>query len=135
MSVVADRPDAAPLTSRAAIVLYDRDCGFCRWSLRRLLALDRDHHLRAVALQDAEADRLLGDLDVAERMSSWHLIDARGRRSSAGRALAPLLRELRGGGPLARLLESSPAVADAGYGVVARHRSSLGRIVRLLSRE
>jgi len=29
-------------------VLYDEDCGFCRWGVERLLRLDRRHELEAV---------------------------------------------------------------------------------------
>ena len=70
-------------------VLYDADCGFCRWSLAQVLALDRDHQLRPVALGTQEADRLLSDLSEAQRNASWHLISPGGQRASAGAAAAP----------------------------------------------
>jgi predicted DCC family thiol-disulfide oxidoreductase YuxK len=44
------------------IVLYDADCGFCRWSLARLLALDRERKLRPLAVGTQQADALLADL-------------------------------------------------------------------------
>ena len=34
-----------------AVVLYDDQCGFCKWSLDRVLAWDRHRALRAVAIQ------------------------------------------------------------------------------------
>jgi predicted DCC family thiol-disulfide oxidoreductase YuxK len=132
VSLAASLPGGGDAGGGHVTVLYDRDCGFCRWSLRWLRSWDRDGRVRAVALQDAEAERLLGDLDAGDRMASWHLIDAQGRRSSAGAALAPLLRELHGGAALARALEAAPRVADTGYALVARHRSGLGRLVRTL---
>ena len=38
-------------------VLYDADCGFCKWSLDKLLAWDRRQRLRPVAIQSAEGER------------------------------------------------------------------------------
>jgi predicted DCC family thiol-disulfide oxidoreductase YuxK len=113
-----------------AILLYDRDCSFCRWSLRRLLSWDRRGRVRPAALQDTEADRLLAPIDVRRRMDSWHLVAGDGEVRSAGRAVAPLLRLLPGGKPLAALADRFPRATDAGYAFVARHRSTLGRIVR-----
>jgi predicted DCC family thiol-disulfide oxidoreductase YuxK len=121
---------SAAREQRAAL-LYDRDCGFCRWSLGVVLAWDRRGRLRGVALQDPEAEMLLADLDREERMASWHLITPDGSRSSAGAALAPLLRRLPGGGPAASLAERFPALAEAGYGAVADHRVGLHRLIRI----
>jgi predicted DCC family thiol-disulfide oxidoreductase YuxK len=112
-----------------ALLLYDADCRFCRWALRRVLAWDRAGRLRPVALQDPAAARLLSDLDERERMASWHLVDPAGRCSSAGAALAPLLRMLPGGGAPARLAERFPAAVEAGYALVAGNRSWLSRVV------
>lgn len=110
-------------------VLYDRDCGFCRWSLAKLLAWDRRGRLRPLALQAPEAGRLLAGLSEEERMSSWHLVDERGQVCSAGAALAPLLRRLPGGRPLARLAEAMPAAVARGYRWVAGHRTPFGRLL------
>lgn len=113
-----------------AALLYDRDCGFCRWSLGVVMAWDRRGRLRPVALQDREADRLLADLDRDRRMGSWHLIAPGGSRYSAGAAAAPLLRELPGGAPAAALAERFPALTEAAYRAVAAHRSGLHRLIR-----
>jgi predicted DCC family thiol-disulfide oxidoreductase YuxK len=48
--------------ARAALV-YDADCGLCTWLTARILAWDRRHRLRPAALQEPEADSLLGSLD------------------------------------------------------------------------
>ncbi|MEK6277239.1 MAG: DCC1-like thiol-disulfide oxidoreductase family protein [Actinomycetota bacterium] len=112
-----------------AIVLYDADCGFCRWSLAKLLAWDRRARLRPLALQSEEGRGLLGDLGEEARMGSWHLIAADGTRWSGGAAAAPLLRLLPGGRALARPLEISPATADRVYSLVARNRGGIGRLV------
>ena len=57
-----------------ATIVYDPDCGFCRWCLGKVLAWDRRRALRPVPLGGEEADRLLGDVPAEERMSSWHLV-------------------------------------------------------------
>ncbi len=109
-------------------ILYDHDCGFCRWSLGLVLALDRRRALRPVALQDPEAERLLVGMPEGERMASWHLV-ADGERWSAGAAAAPLARLLPGCGPLASLAERFPKATERSYRWVADHRSTLGRLV------
>src|SRR5947207_6351042 len=87
-SAAARQPAQAPTRT----VIYDADCGFCRWSLARVLALDPGHLLRPVALGTPEADQLLADLTPEERAASWHLVSPGGRRASAGAAAAPLFR-------------------------------------------
>jgi len=85
-----------------AIVVYDPDCGFCRFSLALLLIWDRPERerreavrrgrpspphrrsrwggsatpgaLRPLPLGSPEADRLLADLGPEERAASWHLV-------------------------------------------------------------
>jgi predicted DCC family thiol-disulfide oxidoreductase YuxK len=104
-------------------VIYDPDCGFCRWSLAQVLALDRERRLRPVALRTAEADQLLADLASAERAASWHLISPDGRRESAGAAAPPLLRLLRGGRVPAAILSRTPRLTERTYRWVADHRS------------
>jgi predicted DCC family thiol-disulfide oxidoreductase YuxK len=110
-----------PLVHEAAI-LYDRSCGFCRRSVERILRWDRGRRLRPVALQDPEADELLGRMDEAQKMASWHLVAADGAVYSAGAAFPPLLRLLPGGRPLAALAEVLPGPTERGYRWVARRR-------------
>jgi predicted DCC family thiol-disulfide oxidoreductase YuxK len=110
-------------------ILYDADCGFCRWSLAQLLRLDRRNCLRPVSLQQHEADTLLSGMGRDERMASWHLVDSDGRVYSGGDALAPLLRLIPGGRPFAAVLVALPAVGDVAYRTVAGRRSALGRLI------
>jgi predicted DCC family thiol-disulfide oxidoreductase YuxK len=110
-------------------VLYDRDCGFCRWSLGSLLALDRRSRLRPLALGTPEADALLSDLTPAERAASWHLVSPDGRRWSAGAAAPPLLRLLPGGRLPAAALSAAPGLTERAYRWVADHRSAFGRLI------
>jgi predicted DCC family thiol-disulfide oxidoreductase YuxK len=117
------------LKTERPVVLYDADCGFCRWSLGKLLAWDRRRRVRPVAIQSAEGQRLLADLSEAKRLSSWHLVGPDGRLRSAGAAAAPLLRTLPGGAPLAALLERFPSATEGAYAWVAAHRGRLGRLI------
>jgi predicted DCC family thiol-disulfide oxidoreductase YuxK len=138
-------------------VIYDDDCGFCRWALALLLDRDRGA-LRPLPLGTPEADYLLHDLAPEERDASWHLVidppasvfeqlsldlsgPARpaGRggasgtsapvRFSAGAAVAPALRVLPRGGRAAWLVARMPERTERGYRWVAGHRSLLGRFV------
>jgi predicted DCC family thiol-disulfide oxidoreductase YuxK len=112
-----------------ATFLYDEDCGFCRWGTGKLLAWDRRGRLRAVPLQDPEAELLLPGLERERRMASWHLVTPDGRIRSAGGAVAPLLHLLPGGAPLAVLAEAFPRTTDRLYDWTARHRGDLGALL------
>jgi predicted DCC family thiol-disulfide oxidoreductase YuxK len=143
-SAAADRSDPAgstavyeddPAGSAAAdqrarwTVLYGADCGFCRWSLAQVLALDRGRRLRPVALGSEESDRLLADLSPNAQAASWHLVAPDGRRESAGAAGVVLLSLLPGGGAPAALLRRAPRVTELAYRWVADHRSLLSKAI------
>ncbi len=105
-------------------VLYDADCGFCRTALAAILSADRDRRLRPVALDTAEAGRLLHDLTTEQREASWHLVSPAGHRESAGAAAPPLLRLLPGGALPAAALATAPVLTERAYQWVADHRST-----------
>lgn len=111
-----------------AIVIYDSDCGFCRWSLAVLLSAAAIGALRPLPLGTDEANRLLADLSVDEREASWHLV-CDGQRFSAGAALAPVLRLLPGGRVPAAAFARFPATTERAYRWVAAHRGNFGRFV------
>jgi predicted DCC family thiol-disulfide oxidoreductase YuxK len=110
-------------------LLYDPDCGFCRWCLGKVLAWDRRGAVQPVALTSEEADRLLGEMPRDRRMASWHLVDGEGRVHSAGAGFAPLFRLLPGGSPLAGIAVKIPRAMEYGYRAVAGRRSFFGRFV------
>ncbi|MGH2572060.1 MAG: thiol-disulfide oxidoreductase DCC family protein [Actinomycetota bacterium] len=115
---------------KRVVILYDAECGFCRWSLARILAWDRHGRLRPVALQDPEAGRLLRGMDTEAMMRSWHLVTPDGRIYSAGAAVPPLLRLLPGGRSLAALASTFPAATKRIYEWVADHRDLLSAASR-----
>ena len=112
-----------------SIVIYDADCGFCRWTLALLLRADRQRRLRPLALGTPEADARLADLEPEQRIASWHLVGPDGTRTSAGAALPEVLRLLPGGGRPAAALARIPGPTERGYRWVADHRSELSRAV------
>ncbi len=112
-----------------SIVIYDRDCGFCRWSLSLLLRADRHRRLRPLALGTPQADELLADLTPEQRSASWHLVSPDGRRASAGAGLPAVLVLLPGGGIPASVLARQPDLVERGYRWVADHRSKLSRVL------
>lgn len=116
--------DRQPGISAAAepVVVYDGECGFCRYGIFRLAAR---WHLpgRLLAWQDADLGALgLSEDDVRARM--WYL--APGMAPAGG--AAAVAAWLAGGGRVARgiggLLRAPGvrAVAEAGYRVIARNR-------------
>ena len=109
-----------------ALVLYDEDCGFCRWTLGLLLRWDRARRLRPVAIGSQEAVGALAGMAEATRMGSWHLVSDVGV-FSAGAAVAPLLDLLPGGRPFAALARRFPVATSRGYRWVAEHRSELAK--------
>lgn len=112
-----------------AILLYDSDCGFCRWSIDKILAWDRGRRLRPVPLKSREADGVLSALDPLRRLESWHLMAPDGRVHSGGAVVAPLLRLLPGGGPLAVVAGAFPSLVDRFYRSVATRRDRVGALV------
>ncbi len=109
-------------------LLYDEDCGVCRALLGLVLAWDRDHRLRPLALQSPEADVLLAGMPAEQRMRSWHLQGPSGLRS-AGAAFPDLFGVLPGGRPLAALARRAPGGCERGYRLVADNRSRLSPLV------
>jgi predicted DCC family thiol-disulfide oxidoreductase YuxK len=117
----------SPTSAAPAAVLYDIDCGFCRWACAVFLRWDRHGALRPVAIQDAEGQRLLADLGETERLDSWHLVLADGTRTSAGEALSRIMPLLPAGRGPGLLLRSLGPVTRWGYGQIASHREIPGR--------
>ena len=119
----------APAAQRLA-VLYDRDCGFCKWALDKILAWDRRQRLRPVAIQSDEGQHLLAAIPPERRLESWHLV-RHGEVRSAGAAAPQLFDALPGGRPLAALLRAFPRLTERAYRWVADHRALLARLLRI----
>ncbi|MGH2786095.1 MAG: thiol-disulfide oxidoreductase DCC family protein [Actinomycetota bacterium] len=112
-----------------ATLLFDADCGFCRWTAGRIRGWDRRDALHFAAIQSQEGSALLGDMDDERKMASWHLVGEDGVVRSAGPALGPLLKLLPFGAPLSLIAGALPKSTDRLYRLVARNREKLGRLL------
>jgi predicted DCC family thiol-disulfide oxidoreductase YuxK len=112
-------------------LLFDEECGFCRWSRDKVVAWDRRGLLRPVAIQSDEGQALLAAIPEDERLDSWHLVLPSGEVLSAGEAAEPLTRLLPGGRPLAWLFRTFPRFTERTYRFVDRNRSVFSRLLRI----
>jgi predicted DCC family thiol-disulfide oxidoreductase YuxK len=117
------------------LVFYDEDCGYCRWSVAKLLRFDRDRRLRLIAIQSPEGERLLVAIPPELRLASAHLIDSDGRLYSGGEAAAPIAAALPSLAPAAPLLRQLSRPVNAGYNLIAANREKVGRLVGRSSRQ
>jgi len=110
-------------------ILYDDDCGFCKWSLNKVLAWDRRRRLSPAAIQSEEGQAMLAGVQEEVRLDNWHLVSPSGEVNSAGTAAAPLADLLPGAGPLAWLFRRFPKTTNRAYRYVADHRDRFARLV------
>jgi len=106
---MGEQPGIGEAASRAAVghglILYDVDCGFCRWSVAKVLAWDRRAKLGVLPIQSPEGARILAALDRPAQLASWHFLTSPTAMSApAARSSAPVLRLLPGGTALAALV-------------------------------
>ncbi len=100
-----------------AWLLYDADCGLCKFVVARVLEVDVRRRFRPLPIQ--HADDLLSGLGREERLRSFHVVDASGTVHSAGAGLTELFPFLR----------HAPRLADRLYWLVAGNRDRLGRFI------
>jgi predicted DCC family thiol-disulfide oxidoreductase YuxK len=111
-------------------LLYDADCRGCRFAARFVARIDCERALAIMPLQDPGADALLAAVPERERLASWRLAAPDGAIAGYGAGLPALLRAMRPTRPLGRLLGLVPAsVLDAAYGLIARNRGRLAKLV------
>jgi predicted DCC family thiol-disulfide oxidoreductase YuxK len=115
------------MDGRAALVLYDADCGVCS---RLAEGLTR-RGVRVAPIRSATGDVELRDLPRTRREAAVHVVDDRGRRRSGAEALPPILCSFPRFAWCARIVDSLPAPFGMGYAVVARHRRVLSRVLGL----
>jgi predicted DCC family thiol-disulfide oxidoreductase YuxK len=122
-------PARGPDVGAVIAVLYDEDCGFCRWSTDKLKAWDARGRLTFAAIQSPRGAELLHRVPEAERLDSMHAVTTDGRVWSGGQALRAILAQLPGGSILASIAAAFPGATDTTYRLVARHRERLGRML------
>ena len=120
-------PARGPDVGAVTTVLYDEDCGFCRWSADKLKAWDARRRLTFAAIQSPRGTELLHVVAEAQRLDSMHAVTTDGRVWSGGQAVRVILAELPSGRVLASVAAVFPGATDTTYRLVARHRERLGR--------
>jgi predicted DCC family thiol-disulfide oxidoreductase YuxK len=113
---------------RRLVLLYDADCGFCRWAVAWTLDRDAAGVVEPISIQSPRGSQLLADLAECERLRAVRVISADGSRRSGGAALGVLLDALKLPG-LARLATLSPPLTDLVYRSVADNRRHFSRLV------
>jgi predicted DCC family thiol-disulfide oxidoreductase YuxK len=108
-------------------VLYDEDCGFCRWTADRLRAWDRRGLLRFASIQRSVAS--LAPVPPALWLESVHAVTVDGRVWSGGAAVTAILRALPAGRLPAAIAAFAPDLTERIYRAVARRRTTLGRLL------
>jgi predicted DCC family thiol-disulfide oxidoreductase YuxK len=109
------------------VLVYQGTCRFCCVATGVVLAWDRGHQVRPVALETPEAAELLAGVPVERHACSWHLVNAEGALFSAGDAFPELFRVLPGGGGLAVLAGARPGLTERAYFAISSRRGSIGR--------
>jgi predicted DCC family thiol-disulfide oxidoreductase YuxK len=110
-----------------ATLLYDDDCGFCRWSADRIRRWDSRGALAIASIQSATGQEMLRSIPHEMRLDSMHVVTADGRVWSGGEAVRVLL-DLLPGGPIPALAAGTfPESTDRLYRWVARNRATFGR--------
>jgi predicted DCC family thiol-disulfide oxidoreductase YuxK len=110
-------------------VLFDEDCGLCRWSADQLRRWDTVGTLSFAGIRSATGDRLLAGMDMATRLASWHVVASNGAVWSAGAAVPVVARRLRGGAPLGWLAEAFPGTTERVYRWITAHRPEIARLL------
>jgi predicted DCC family thiol-disulfide oxidoreductase YuxK len=111
------------------IVLYDGECGFCRWAVAWAMGRDRGDALVAVPIQSPLGSELLTEIVAGERLRSAHVVRKDGRRVSGGAAAAEVLSALPATRLLGRVAARLPRGTAVLYRVVAARRETFGRLV------
>ena len=123
----------SPTRTRALIVLYDADCGFCVATVRWLQRRDRAGRLTFVALQGAWVGDESWRASVAghDLRAALHVVDPAGAVGEGGPAMLAVLGALPRWWVVARLAAARPVapLIDAAYRLVAGHRGALGRLI------
>lgn len=120
------------------VVLYDRDCGLCTATARRLRRWDRAGRLELLPLQDAAGSPDRPELVAMSRdlplSAVLHVLEERtGVVHGGGDAMLAIAAALPGG-RIVRPVAAVPPVrwiVGRVYGLVARNRHRIGRALRL----
>jgi predicted DCC family thiol-disulfide oxidoreductase YuxK len=115
------------------VVMFDRDCGLCQATARRLRRWDRHRRLELLSLQDAAESGRPAIEETAQAhplLDELHVLDeSTGRVDAGGDAALAILAALPGGRVVGPLRQIPPVrwIVGAAYSLVARNRHLIGR--------
>jgi predicted DCC family thiol-disulfide oxidoreductase YuxK len=107
-------------------VLYDSECGFCRWSVVQVVR--RAPSLLPVAIQSAEGQRLLRSLAPDQRLASAHTVGY-GYVRSGGAAVIDVLGEMTRARFPYKAARATPGLMRMSYNLLAGRRALLGKLI------
>ena len=132
----AATPPASPGRPRL-VVMYDRDCGLCTATARRLRRWDRHRRLEMLSLQDAAVSDRPDVAEIARThpvLAELHVLDeASGQVDAGGDAALAIAAALPGGWLVRPIRRIAPVrwIVGALYDFVAHNRHAIGRRLRL----
>jgi predicted DCC family thiol-disulfide oxidoreductase YuxK len=109
------------------MLLYDEDCGFCRWSADKIRAWDSRGALAFASIQGETGTDLLHAVPPERRLDSMHAVTPDGRVWSGGEAVRVIVGRLPGGAAPGWIARAFPEATKIVYRQVVRHRQRLGR--------
>ncbi len=136
-SLEAATPHGSPGAGSHLVVLYDRDCGLCTATARRLRRWDRSGRIELLPLQEAAASSRPAIAAAARDLplsAVLHVVDeATGEVRAGGDAALAIAAVLPGGIASRPVAAIPPArwLVGLGYRLVARNRHRIGRWLRL----
>jgi len=119
-------PPAKPL------MIYDGDCGFCRYWIERWRSLTGDR-IDYLAYQDPRVAGWFPEIPLEAFKQAVQLVEREGRVSSAAEAVFRALAYVPGRSWPLWAYQRIPGVrpiAETAYRFVARHRSALAKLTR-----
>ncbi len=127
------RPTGAAASGPHLVVLYDRDCGLCTATAKRLRRWDRSGRIELLPLQEAAGSSRPSIAAAARDLplsAVLHVVDeATGEVRAGGDAALAIAAVLPGGAASRPVAAIPPArwLVGLGYGLVARNRHRIGR--------
>ncbi len=118
---VQDMPDP--------VIIYDGECRFCQWSVRRIRKLDRRQQFEYAPRQTEGIDARFPVLTESDFNTGLRLIDGEAVHVGAD-AIYQIYRHIPPYSLIAWLYRIPPftQLARLGYGIIARNRHRFGRV-------
>lgn len=121
--------DSRGAPAEPLILVYDADCGFCRWSVAALLDRDRRGVLEPMTIEEAGSRGLLDSIDPLDRTRSAHVVLPDGQVLSGGAGVPALAARVPGAAPIGALARVAPRLVDFAYRTIATNRMRISRLV------